>query len=303
MPEKDSGIVYHYCSLEAFKSIIENKCLWLCDVQKSNDSTERLYLERIMLQLIDKYIDSISVQNPCPYPFLSALNAYKNFYPELSARCAPIYSCSFSHDGDQLSQWRGYADNGFGISIGVSTYFFEKTVLANSFNKVYYGQSNAEKACESYINDSLFFAQHNATNNSFDTVFVNSLWEAMEFNSTFFKSSAFSEESESRIALKTGTCYVSTDSFATYYHMHSHPLSHYSDFSDWTLSQKKYRINHHSLSSYYELSFSKIRRDFLREIILGPKCCVTAADLRMFLADCGYETANIIISPSKVTYR
>lgn len=48
MPETDNGIVYHYCSLETFKSIIENKCLWLCDVQKSNDSAECTYFENIM---------------------------------------------------------------------------------------------------------------------------------------------------------------------------------------------------------------------------------------------------------------
>ena len=34
------GIVYHYCSVPAFISIIRNKELWLTDVLKSNDPME-----------------------------------------------------------------------------------------------------------------------------------------------------------------------------------------------------------------------------------------------------------------------
>ena len=33
-------LVYHYCSMEAFKSIIENKTLRLTDITKSYDSAE-----------------------------------------------------------------------------------------------------------------------------------------------------------------------------------------------------------------------------------------------------------------------
>lgn len=33
-------ILYHYCSLETFQNIVENKSIWLSDVQKSNDSKE-----------------------------------------------------------------------------------------------------------------------------------------------------------------------------------------------------------------------------------------------------------------------
>ena len=33
-------LVYHYCSMETFKSIIENKTLRLTDITKSYDSAE-----------------------------------------------------------------------------------------------------------------------------------------------------------------------------------------------------------------------------------------------------------------------
>lgn len=58
MTNTNDQIVYHYCSLEVFKSIIENECLWLCDVQKSNDSQERIYFEKIMLEQIELCIES-----------------------------------------------------------------------------------------------------------------------------------------------------------------------------------------------------------------------------------------------------
>lgn len=45
---ENNEVVYHYCSLETFKNIISHQCLWLCDVQKSNDSKECMALpERI----------------------------------------------------------------------------------------------------------------------------------------------------------------------------------------------------------------------------------------------------------------
>lgn len=53
---QNNEIVYHYCSLDSFKSIIENNCLWLCDVQKSNDSDERTFFENIMKNTIEYFI-------------------------------------------------------------------------------------------------------------------------------------------------------------------------------------------------------------------------------------------------------
>lgn len=39
-------IVYHYCTLDSFMSIISNKSIWLSDITKSNDSMEIKWITR-----------------------------------------------------------------------------------------------------------------------------------------------------------------------------------------------------------------------------------------------------------------
>ena len=41
-------IIYHYCSVEIFISIIENQELWASDIFKMNDSSEEKYLEDLL---------------------------------------------------------------------------------------------------------------------------------------------------------------------------------------------------------------------------------------------------------------
>lgn len=37
-------LVYHYCTVEIFKNILQSKVLWLCDLTDSNDEQESLEL-------------------------------------------------------------------------------------------------------------------------------------------------------------------------------------------------------------------------------------------------------------------
>ena len=36
----ETYLVYHYCTVETFKSILQSKVLWLCDLTDSNDEQE-----------------------------------------------------------------------------------------------------------------------------------------------------------------------------------------------------------------------------------------------------------------------
>ena len=44
MKNEKAEIVYHYCSLEGFLSIIQNASLWISDISKSNDCLESSYM-------------------------------------------------------------------------------------------------------------------------------------------------------------------------------------------------------------------------------------------------------------------
>lgn len=40
----ETYLVYHYCTVETFKNILQSKVLWLCDLTDSNDEQESLEL-------------------------------------------------------------------------------------------------------------------------------------------------------------------------------------------------------------------------------------------------------------------
>ena len=48
MPKSKEKIIYHYCSVDAFLSIIKNQELWASDIFKMNDSSEEKYLEDLL---------------------------------------------------------------------------------------------------------------------------------------------------------------------------------------------------------------------------------------------------------------
>ena len=62
-------ILYHYCGLEAFLSIIKNSTLWLSDIRKSNDYLECVYcrdkMEQIREELADVLNYSILMADAC----------------------------------------------------------------------------------------------------------------------------------------------------------------------------------------------------------------------------------------------
>lgn len=44
MKNEKEEIVYHYCTLEGFLSIIQNSSIWMSDISKSNDCLEIIYI-------------------------------------------------------------------------------------------------------------------------------------------------------------------------------------------------------------------------------------------------------------------
>jgi len=101
-------MLFHYCSGTTFLDIVKSKELWASDPLKMNDP------------------DEVS----CGIEIISDL--FIRVFPECSKRLDPTNSiylaCSFSENGDLLSQWRAYGDDGAGFSLGVDR---EALTIAN----------------------------------------------------------------------------------------------------------------------------------------------------------------------------
>jgi hypothetical protein len=106
-------VLHHYCSTSAFHSIIENRSIRLSSLTLSNDSQEGKMIERVMTELASEAgINSSHVER-----LREMIGIFSNLGDGLGF--------CLSENGDVLSQWRGYADDGSGVSIGFSSDYLE----------------------------------------------------------------------------------------------------------------------------------------------------------------------------------
>lgn len=114
---------YYYCSLSTFLNIIKNTQVYLSDPLKMNDTLEiKWYLEKLNnearalnrqeFDLPDSIFEKMKSRSHLDFTF-------EEFMEKLDSRGQrSIYISCFSKNPDLLSQWRAYAEDGTGVSIG-----------------------------------------------------------------------------------------------------------------------------------------------------------------------------------------
>lgn len=113
-------ILYHYCSNEAFHSIISNREIRLSSLSLSNDSMEGKLIERVLLEMAEK--DGFNNEQ---------IERLQEKISRLGLMFDGLGFC-LSEKKDLLSQWRGYASDAHGVSIGFSKKYLE--LLSASLN-------------------------------------------------------------------------------------------------------------------------------------------------------------------------
>jgi hypothetical protein len=118
--------LFHYTSLTGLTGIITSKSIWATHIGYLNDPTELTYAIELTKTVLDQEKETA---NATEAAFLN------NLKEELeSTRQLNIFVCSFSEDGDLLSQWRGYCPpNGNGFSIGFDSLLLENPRLRQGF--------------------------------------------------------------------------------------------------------------------------------------------------------------------------
>lgn len=104
MSEEDT--LYHYCSNDVFCSIIEKSTIWLSALTHSNDWMEGRLISELFAEVVREDNELASKAE-----YLQAIQSALLDY-------SPGFGFCLSKRGDVLSQWRGYADDGNGLSIG-----------------------------------------------------------------------------------------------------------------------------------------------------------------------------------------
>lgn len=107
---KPPSILYHYCSTETFSTIVKDMTLRFSELSVSNDSMEGRLAKAALIQSC--------LRKQMPLEFIDILRNNKDFDDHWLGSSLGL---CLSAEDDLLSQWRGYADDGYGFSIGFST--------------------------------------------------------------------------------------------------------------------------------------------------------------------------------------
>jgi len=220
MPNSEEELLFHYTDARGFFEIIRNDSLklWMNHASFLNDSNELQYAVKLFAEVaeskgfqeeeLDAYLVSIDCDTEWPRGVLS-----------------------FSKNGDLLSQWRAYADDGRGYALGFSKAEILtacsrlKSSLNGMLGVVTYDRNVQRKKVEEGLKEHPLQLQELASH-------------FFSEGAPFWKSEAFQEEEEWRVVC------------------------------DLNLTTAKWRNGRYGITPYHEL---EIDRTALRKIVLGPK--------------------------------
>jgi hypothetical protein len=180
----DDELIYHYCGADTFHAICLNKKLRFSDLHSMNDYMERHWGYDIWEEAASGLLYSVGK------PFLDEID---RVFHTSGIHGLLLASC-FSRNGDVLSQWRAYAEDGAGYSIGFSAK--ELAELPVSLLEVLYDRKEQVKEMTSLIK-ALYEAEQSETK-KFGSEFVQTCFMTGT-DMAAYKNPAFSEEEEIRL--------------------------------------------------------------------------------------------------------
>jgi len=261
-------MIYHYCAIDSFVPIINSKQLWMSDLEKMNDPSEyNLGFNIVISKFGEIYPEHV--------PWLKYRHA------KHSNR---VLSTSFTKQGDMLSQWRAYASNGSGVSLG-----FDIEALLDINKHI---QSDEVNYSKNFLIEKAYelISKHKVSESSFVMKGFNtydiSLAHELSKLSIFYKSEFYREEEEVRLV-----AYLSDDSV-----IHSKQTGN--KIEDGEI---QFRVSKYGLVPYMGLQFCCENKNALREVIIGPNSSFSPKDVKLLL-ECNHLTGVKVVS-SNGNYR
>ena len=206
--EKPPAMLYHYTDDRGLKGILESGTIRLTNVANLNDPAE---LEHGFSHAVE-IINRRAASGPPESKTFALL--FERFLIDDGVAAAGHYFVScFSAAGDDLGQWRAYADNGRGFALGFDTALLEDTFTKasglptsnNSTFRVKYSDSTAMKLHNGIIDKMfrLISLPHGkkldrATMHEYMDELLTLTWMHCLRTALFFKHESYSNEAEYR---------------------------------------------------------------------------------------------------------
>ena len=316
---KKPKVLYHYCSVEAFYSIIKNHSIWLSDLRKTNDEKELIWVKGIVEQEVLPYIRGKLVTCVGDESRGWSVADFLVRDADLGISC---WGFCLTGKDDNLGQWRGYGDDGAGVSIGFKCDELETLILARAARPARYRKDvylskpeltlvkvkykKETKILNMILHEARRFLRENQDfckylekqlkNAGFHGIQISlevaekvvMEWIAMRMG-PIYKMRAFKEEKEWRIIFTMPRNKLTEDNLEKY---------------RWPYGMKfkEFKFNEESLVSHLDIEFVDMK-DVIKSITIGPKSKLTEQDIELILRWNGVYSDSIEIKKSKASYR
>ena len=278
-------IIYHYTNDAGLRGMLESGKLWLTDIFDLNDPSELSHgFSHAVSILSNKAADGHRLTKVFA-------QAFEKFRGELQVS-AHFFVGSFSSDKDDLGQWRAYADNGRGYTVGFDTKVLETAFVgagdishcSNNTFPVTYDDAHLGSIHHQFV-EMIFplitlpngrqLSQEVMTEYLTELRVV--LAKQVARSALFYKHEAYSNEKEYR-----------------FLQLHR---------ADVPPPGMKFRARRYSLVKYTEFDWRSVAPDALKRIVIGPSADRQRAV--QFARDClrSYHAGEAEITLSKIPYR
>lgn len=281
-------LIFHYCSAETLPMILQNKTLRFSDAGCMNDGEELIWAQRQFEVALQRLRDRDDIPEDVPAVSRKFIERFEEEWIKVFRR-SRHFLASFSLSGDSLSQWRAYADDAQGFSVGFRV---DNLDIPARFVRVEYDVKTQQHEIVNLLAD--LYKKYRDNENYFSEQGVQDIWFIFEMASAY-KNPAFIDEREVRgghpVALTTGPSGRRQFKFMG------------GKVGTTVVEEAKidYRVSKRRLVPYIDFPFQLGEDCPLNEVWLGPKCSTPEEDVELFLATLGY--GDVIIKRAGSKYR
>jgi hypothetical protein len=284
--QEPPSIIFHYTDDAGLKGILESGKFWFTDIFNLNDPSE---LKHGLSHAVNILKSKVVASRPECKLFTEQ---FEDFVEKGGIQASAHYFvCSFSSAGDDLGQWRAYADNGRGFAIGFDAKALEtaftkdgcKPIPNNSTFPTTYQDAQLIALLEKTI-DAMFalisLPRGRCLAGEVNKAYIVELYVSLSIHALravlFFKHEAYNNEKEYRFL---------------------------QIFKTEPIPEVKFRKRPYSLTRYREFDWRSVAEGSLRQIVIGPAAETEKAS--QFAKDClaAFHHGNVEIVRSKVPYR
>ena len=274
-------LLYQYTNTTGLKGMITEGELWATNLAYCNDSSEFHYG-------LGKYIEAVKASIITHSGSMEARVATELVERLQQKDRSDTYIYCLTRHNDQLSQWRGYGDHGYGYAVGFDFDRVTKLHGVAIHSWLMYNKIAQEEMCArvgvSLVSDLIKSLPAEDVENAISDI-ADIVMEDISTGLPFFKHPAFSEEGEYRL-------FSSVAELAWYQHVKNFPVF--------------IREGQNMLIPYVKLSdWEKGKKTILpiREIIVGPKTDFNKAEqsIRLLLKNNSYPE-DITIRRSEIPF-